>query len=389
VNPEYLRGWLALLRVQGLGPVLGTRLLSGFPESESAAQTALAAGSAAWRRLGLPSAVCTALAAPDWGAVDTDLKWLSEPGRTLITRFDPRYPPQLLETDTAPLALFVCGDPDLLRMPQIAIVGARHATPQGIDNARDFSAELATRGLVVTSGLALGVDGAAHRGALDADGGTIAVCGNGLDRVYPSRHRELAHRIAERGLLLSELPPGSPPRAENFPRRNRIISGLSLGVLVVEAARESGSLITARLAGEQGRSVFAIPGSIHNPLARGCHTLIREGARLVETVDDVLEEIAPQLSRMLAQRRASAVPESEPEDSVEPRHNEDKKDKEEPQDSPRGRLLAALGDDPASFDALAARSGLESAELQAALFELELAGEVAAIGSSFMRRGRK
>jgi DNA processing protein len=317
----------------------------------------------------LPADVCEALNKPDWDAVDADLRWLETPQSAFIPRGDSRYPARLLEIPQAPLALFCLGDVALLNMAQIAIVGARSASPQGLDNAREFAAALAQRGLVVSSGLAMGIDGAAHRGVLDADGLTLAVCGNGLDRVYPARHRDLARAIAAKGLLVSEFSPGTPPKAENFPRRNRIISGMSLGVLVVEAARASGSLITARLAAEQGREVFAIPGSIHNPMARGCPVLIRQGAKLVENIDDILEDIAPQLSAILAAARPD-VPTDD--------------------NSPRGLLLAALGDDPISFDSLAARSGLGAAELNGLLLELELNGDVASVdGGLFMRRGSR
>ncbi len=215
--------------------------------------------------------------------------------RHLITLHDARYPTLLREIDDAPPMLFIQGDPTILNLPQIAIVGSRNPSASGRQTATDFAHFLASAGLAITSGLADGIDGAAHQGALETKNSTLAVTGTGLDRVYPAKHRELAHRIAEQGALISELPPGTPPIPANFPRRNRIISGLSLGTLVVEAAQKSGSLITARLATEQGREVFAIPGSIHNPLARGCHALIRQGAKLVETAGDILEELAPLL----------------------------------------------------------------------------------------------
>jgi DNA processing protein len=357
-----LRAWLAFLRLPGIGPATGAQLLDRYGDP-----AAVFAAAGTRRNEDLPAALREALSAPDWEGADTDLAWLDRPNCAFVHRDDARYPPRLREFAQAPLALFCIGDPALLKRPQLAVVGARHATPQGNDNAKAFAAELAGRGLVITSGLALGIDGAAHRGALEAKGLTLAVCGNGLDRVYPARHRELAHRIAESGLLVSEFPPGTPPKPENFPRRNRIISGLALGVLVVEAARESGSLITARLAAEQGREVFAIPGSIHNPMARGCHQLIRDGARLVETVDDILEEIAPQLARISAP--VTAPPSAAGTDDV------------------RSQLLNALGDEPVPFDALVTRSGLDAAVLNALLLELELSGDVApAGGDRFMRR---
>lgn len=362
------RAWCAFLRLPGVGPVLGAQLLERFGSPEALFD----AGPRAWRAAGVPDRTAAGLATPDWAAADVDMTWLAQPGRSLITREDPRYPAQLADTAGPPLALYLIGDPAALQLPQIAVVGARSATPQGLDNAREFSAELARRGLAITSGLALGVDGAAHAGALSAGGTTLAVCGNGLDRVYPARHRELAHQIAASGLLVSEYPPGTAPKPDHFPRRNRLISGLSLGVLVVEAARESGSLITARLAAEQGRDVFAIPGSIHNPLARGCHALIREGARLVETVDDILEELAPQLRARLTAEAADLVP-------LRDRF-----------DGPEDPVLAAIGDDPTAFDVIVARTGMDAAALNARLLELELSGAIGAgPGDTFMRRKQR
>ncbi|MEQ1440376.1 DNA-processing protein DprA [Fontimonas sp. SYSU GA230001] len=344
------------------------RLLQTFPT----AAAAVAASASALRAAGLSDAQIRGLQQPDASALQRDLDWLAQPGRTLLTLADPRYPAALREAAGAPPVLFVQGDPDWLGLPQLALVGSRNASPQGLENARAFAAELARRGLVITSGLALGIDGAAHRGALEAGGGTIAVCGTGLDRVYPARHRDLAHEIAARGALLSEFPLGVPALSENFPRRNRIISGLSMGVLVIEAARESGSLITARLALEQGREVFAIPGSIHNPLARGCHALIRQGAKLVESVDDVLEELGPLLGARRAAERAggpAAVPDAG--------------------DGAAAEVLRALGDDVLPVDVLATRVRQPIDRLQAALTRLELAGEVvAAPGGRYQRLRR-
>lgn len=359
MEAEALKYWLALIRAYGVGPVRAEQLLEAFHSPEGI----FAAGPRGWRSIGLEGKLHASLADPDWSGVETDLRWLDAPGRDLITIRDARYPPQLRETAAAPIALFSQGDPDLLPLPQLGIVGARSASPQGLENARAFAAELARRGLVITSGLALGIDGAAHQGALDADGYTIAVFGTGLDRVYPARHRDLAHRIAEKGLLISEFPPATASKPENFPKRNRVISALSLGVLVVEATLDSGSLITARYANEQGRDVFAIPGSIHNPMARGCHRLIRQGAKLVETVDDVLEEIAPHIARH-RQSRPSIVA-------------------DDPQDE---ALLAAFGDDPLPFDGLLERSGLSVEMLSEALLRLELEGHVQpAAGGRYQR----
>lgn len=355
-----LRAWLALIRAPGIGPVTAGRLLAQFGD----ASTVLAAGPAAWRRAGLEERLFAGLQRPDEDGIARDLAWLDGAQRSLVVRGDARYPQRLLEIPQAPLALFCQGDAELLALPQIAIVGSRSASPQGLDNASAFAEALAARGLTVTSGLALGIDGAAHRGALKARGLSIAVCATGLDRVYPARHRALAHElVAGGGLLVSEYPVGVQALAENFPKRNRIISGLALGVLVVEAARESGSLITARQASEQGREVFAIPGSIHNPMARGCHRLIRQGAKLVESVDDILEELGPQIAGLL--RAAVPAPQAPPDP-----------------------LLEAIGDAPCTLDELLARTGLDMPGLSAALLDAELAGRVAVTADGrYMRRG--
>jgi len=290
--------------------------------------------------------------------------WLTEPGNDLVAWDDPDYPRALLELGHAPPVLYFVGRRELLNRPALAIVGSRNATPQGLDNARAFARALADAGLTIISGLALGIDAAAHEGALDGHGSTLAVVGTGLDRVYPARHRELAHKLAVHGGLLSEFSPGTPARASHFPRRNRLISGLARGVLVVEAALSSGSLITARYAGEQGREVFAIPGSVHSPLARGCHKLIREGAKLVETAQDVLAELG------LANRTAAVVHAT----AIDA-------------DGPHAALLGALAADSADLDQLVARTGLSTQALCANLMALELDGKVAALpGGRWQRR---
>ena len=278
------------------------------------------------------------------------------------------YPALLAQIADPPVVLLMEGDARLVDAPQLAIVGSRNASPTGRETAFALAGALAECGVTVTSGLAEGVDGAAHRGALAGNGTTVAVLGTGPDRVYPRQHLGLAGQIRKRGLLLSEQPVGAPPRSFNFPRRNRIISGLSLGVLVVEASTQSGSLITARLAGEQGREVFAVPGSINNPLARGCHALLRDGAKLVETVTDILEEL-PALWTGTGARPATA-----------------------PEPPATGRatdpVLASLGDDPASVDLLVARTGLTVAEVSTMLLKLQLDGLVTALpGGLFARHG--
>ena len=313
-----------------------------------------------WTDLGLPAATVRALKEPDDAAIAGDLDWLKGQDRHLLTCLDPDFPPRLNDVPGGPAALFIVGDPACLRSPQIAIVGSRNPSADGKAMAGDFAAHLAAAGLTVTSGLALGVDGCAHRGALKAGGRSIAVMGTGPDRVYPAAHKALAHELADHGAVVTEFPPGVGPRAEHFPRRNRIISALSLGVLVVEAARQSGSLITARLAVEQGRDVFAIPGSIHNPMARGCHALIRDGARLVESADDILSELhwaAHPVERPSTERDHTSPPALEIEYTT---------------------LLEALGYAPVSVDSLVQRTGLTADVVSSMLLILELRGLVAA-----------
>jgi DNA processing protein len=241
--------------------------------------------------LGLKNESIHAIRNPDWGIIDVDLTWLEQTNNSAIPVTDIRYPAQLREISDPPPLLFVRGNPELLMRPQIAIVGSRNPSSLGKETAFNFAKTLSHYGFVITSGLALGIDAASHQGALSAQGHTVAVAGTGLDRIYPARHKDLAIEIVNTGAMISEFPPGTTAKANHFPRRNRIISGLCQGLLVVEAARHSGSLITARMALEQNREVFAIPGSIHNPLARGCNALIREGAKLVETTQDILEEL--------------------------------------------------------------------------------------------------
>jgi DNA processing protein len=322
----------------------------------------------------LPEAVRKALAAIPWERVDEDLAWLAGDANHLVSQADPAYPGLLAGIPDAPLALFVHGDPAVLSLPQLAVVGSRNPSAGGVRTARDFARHLAGCGLAITSGLAVGVDAAAHEGALAAGGVTIAVTGTGLDRVYPARHHELAHRIAERGALVSEFPPGTPALPGNFPRRNRVISGLSVGTLVVEAALKSGSLITARLAAEQGREVFAIPGSIHNPLARGCHALIRQGAKLVETADDIAEELASLFGGLsVAEDAPAPLPPDQPSGIDDPEYR---------------RLLDAMGHDPVTVDALVERTGFAAAAVSSMLLLLELQGHVSSVpGGLFTRTG--
>ena len=366
IERDELAGWLRLLETPQVGRESARRLLAAFGSAQAVFDAPMAA-----RREVVAATAAAALARPP-AALDsllsTTLAWLhatdAPAPRHVITLGDPLYPPALLETADPPLLLYAQGQVDLLQRPAVtlAVVGSRNPTRQGIDNARAFAAHLSRAGLVVVSGLATGIDAAAHEGALDGPTGTIAVVGTGLDRVYPSRHLDLAHRIACSGILLSEYSLGTPPLPANFPLRNRIIAGLSRGTLVVEAALQSGSLITARLALEAGRDVFAIPGSIHSPQSRGCHTLIKQGAKLVDSAQDILEEFG-QASP------AAGVPES-PGAAA----------------GPADPLLEALGYDPVSLEALIARTGRSAADLNGSLLELELDGRVARLPGQLFQR---
>ncbi len=340
--------WLALRRALPNSLIL--ELLQYFPSP-----AAIFDADRATLRAHLPEEKARLVLSASDATADAELAWLAEPGNHLVTWLDADYPPLLREIADPPAVLFVSGDRSCLSRPQLAIVGSRNPTAGGVQNANAFAACLSGAGYVITSGLALGVDGAAHRGALEAGGTTVAVTGNGLDRVYPRQHHALAHEIAARGALVSEFAPGTPPRREHFPQRNRLISGMSQGVLVVEAAIKSGSLITARLAADQGREVFAIPGSIHSPLARGCHMLIRQGAKLVETAHDILEELHP---------FAVASPST---DGTQPTSS-----------GLIEQLLPHLGYDPVDVDTLVDRSGLTPDAVSSMLLNMELRGLVEA-----------
>jgi DNA processing protein len=336
---------LSALQLQSLVAEFGT-LDAAFDAGIGESKTELSAAARAY------------LAAPDQALLDTDLRWLERSGTLLLDCTATHYPPLLKEIHSPPPVLYVQGNVAALSTPQLAMVGSRNPTPHGKETAREFAQCFAQSGLTITSGLALGIDAASHEGALKANGFTLAVCGCGLDRIYPKQHEALADRIRAHGALLSEFPPGTPPLRHLFPQRNRLISGLSLGTLVVEAAVRSGSLITARFAAEQGRDVFAIPGSIHNPLARGCHRLIRDGATLVETAVEVLLEL--KISLVNQQVSLNLNP-------LEDRAALDKEYK---------MLLDALAFEPSSVDCLAQRSGLSGESIASMLLILELDGRV-------------
>ncbi|MDB5801184.1 MAG: dprA [Rhodocyclales bacterium] len=357
---DELRSWLRLTSVPGIGPERQRELLAAFglPDRIFAAKHAAIAdviGNRLANKL---------LDHETEGGINAALAWAAEPHNHILTLSDAAFPQSLLQTADPPCLLYVKGDPQLLNRPAIALVGSRNATAQGNANAEAFARALSQAGLTVVSGMALGIDAAAHRGALAGRGSTVAVIGTGADRVYPASNAALAHKIVENGAIISEFALGTPAAAYNFPRRNRLISGLSRGVLVIEAALGSGSLITARMALEQGREVFAIPGSIHSPLSKGCHQLIKQGAKLVESAQDVLEELrwdasSPQLAPLAEEPNA-------PDET--------------------SRLLALIGFDPVDPDTLSARAGLTADSLFAMLTVLELEGRVERLPGGRLQR---
>ncbi|HZW24232.1 MAG TPA: DNA-processing protein DprA [Gallionella sp.] len=353
-----LKAWLALSLIRGLGGEGARSLLKALGSPEAV----FAASSATLKSIVKPEVAAEIGKGVDDAQIAPALAWLEDGNNHIVTLADADYPQALLNIPDPPLLLYVKGRLDLLNRPALAVVGSRNATPQGLGNAEAFSRTLSEAGLCVVSGLAHGVDAAAHRGALQGQGShqgsSIAVVGTGLDRIYPAANRDLAHALAANGAIVSEFPLGTPPLAANFPRRNRIISGLGIGTLVVEASVQSGSLITARLALEQGRDVFAIPGSIHAPQSKGCHRLIKQGAKLVETAQDILEELG-----------GFAAPSAD-----------------DPATVPEPGLLAHLGFDPVDLDTLVARCGLTMAELSAMLLTLELDGRISALPGGLYQR---
>jgi DNA processing protein len=334
-------------------------------------------------RAGLDSETIQSLKAPDTKRIDSDLAWLAQDGHALLTWDSDRYPALLRSIPSPPAALFADGDVETLWQPQIAVVGSRNPTAGGVENTREFTRALVAHGLAITSGLASGIDGAAHAAAIECGGKTVAVTGTGLDQVYPASNRSLASAIRGHGVLVSEFPPGTPAQRSNFPSRNRIISGLSLGVLVIEAALNSGSLITARLAAEQGREVFALPVSIHNPLAKGCHRLIREGAKLVESIGDILQDLAPLAGQLAGALRTS------PGASSSIRLENDPGQPKLADDPDYRKLWNSLAYDPLSMDSIILASGLTAKAVSAMLLMLELKGKVEAHpGGAYSRKTR-
>ncbi|HUL94256.1 MAG TPA: DNA-processing protein DprA [Burkholderiales bacterium] len=351
-----LAAWIELSLVPGLGGGRFRSLLSAF----GLPTRVLGATRSQLCRV-VPEALAASILERGRDAeIEKAVRWAGQPGHAVLTLADAAYPRQLLETPDPPALLYVAGNAALLSSPALAVVGSRNATPQGLKNAYAFACALSNAGLTVVSGLAIGVDSDAHRGGLEGHGSTIAVLGTGVDVTYPRRNAPLAAEIASRGALVSEFPLGTEPHAGNFPRRNRLISGLARGCLVVEAAVDSGSLITARFAADQGREVFAIPGSIHSPLSKGCHALIKQGAKLVESAQDVLEELG-----ISARHAQNAPPAGEGHD-----------------------LLEKMGFDPCDIDELTLRSGLPAEAVSAALLELELDGKIAGLPGGLYQRIR-
>ena len=356
IDDVSLKAWLALSLTRGLGGDGARRLLKEFGSPEAVFSASVGS---------LKSVVKADVAAEiSKGVADDRLPpardWLKDSNNHHVPLADSDYPQALLNIPDPPLLLYVKGRRDLLNQPALAVVGSRNATPQGVNNAEAFARSLSDAGLCIISGMAHGIDAAAHRGALRGRGSSIAVVGTGLDKVYPAANRDLAHALASQGALISEFPLGTPPLAANFPRRNRIISGMSIGCLVVEASLQSGSLITARLALEQGRDVFAIPGSIHAPQSKGCHALLKQGAKLVETAQDILEELGSSLPASPACSHATQGADS--------------------------ALLEQIGFDPVDLDTLGTRCSLTMAELSAMLLVLELEGRVSALPGGLYQR---
>lgn len=362
---ETLRHWLAL----ALAPSISAYRFHQLITHLGSATEILRSTQSTWRSLGLNDNACRYLSAPDWHRVDQHLLWeIQNPKHHILLFIDDRYPAPLREIADPPPILYINGEIECLASSQIAMVGSRNPTPTGQETAFAFAQTLAYAGLTITSGMALGIDAASHRGALAAKGATIAVLGTGIDVIYPLGHQSLAAEITEKGALISELPLGSPPAAKHFPLRNRIVSGLSLGTLVVEATARSGSLITARLAAEQGREVFAIPGSIHSPTAHGCHVLLRNGAKLVETSTDILEEIT--LFQPLFTSNSQKTLYNNPKNQLE----EDQR-----------KLLECVGFEATSIDTLVARTGLDVEHIASTLMILELAGQIISTSTGYSR----
>ena len=375
--------WLALLRCPNTGSARVQNLLNHFQSVENIFTSPAEISKLPY----LPESAKHYLKNTPWADIEPDMAWLNKPRRYLISLTDNEYPERLREIPNPPPALFIEGDPQCLGQPQLAVVGSRNPSRHGYDQAFAFSQDLSKSGLVITSGLALGIDGASHLGALAANGATIAVFGSGLGQIYPKKHIKLSEQIAEQGALVSEYAPNCKPLAHQFPQRNRIISGLALGTLVVEAALKSGSLITAKFALEQNREVFAVPGSIHNPLVKGCHFLIKQGAKLVECSDDIWEEIGPSIISMTGNQITQATPLTDLD--LQP-NKTSKTSKNEPlihaKSSSNEALVAAqLSYEPTSIDTLVTRCNLTVEEISSILVTLEIKGRITSTGGLYIR----
>lgn len=387
-NSEELKAWIMLWRVSGIGPKKFQLLLNYF-DSPAAV---FASNTSQMTKAGLITKEANNVfdAKNNEESVKADIDWLEASDQHhIITLECPEYPERLKQINDPPALLYVHGNLSILKDPQLSIVGSRNPTKSGHNNAYEFAKHLAQTGLAITSGLALGIDGAAHQGALDGSGPTIAVIATGIDRVYPAKHRELAHKIVENGAIVSEFPVGTHPDSRHFPRRNRIISAMSYGVLVVEAALKSGSLITARLAMEQNREVFAIPGSIHNPLAKGCHQLIRQGAKLVETAEDILEEMSAVIDlndHDSTTKQNKADNDSKPVKNFTNEESSTSTSSDNNLDQEQQELLNHMGYDPISIDQLVMTAELDAASIAAMLLILELQDYVSSNGGGTYTR---
>lgn len=369
------QAWLLLTRTKGLGSTRISSLLKHFGSAEE-----IFSQKTFPSHLNIPASILSALKNPDLNSIAQDLTWLEKSGNHLLPIDDDLYPPLLKQINSPPPLLFVTGQPDVLLLPQLAVVGSRNASAIGLKNTHSFCYDLTKNGLTITSGMALGVDGKAHIAAIEAEGKTIAVMGTGLDVVYPARHKELAHEIAKNGALISEFPTGTKPHAHNFPRRNRIICGLSLGTLVIEAGLQSGTLITARQTMEINRPVMAIPGSIHSPMVKGCHYLIKQGAKLVESADEILEELTPlaqSLSLQIKEKLTSL---------------EDKTVQTSNKSYIKGEcddheiILNLIMYDPTAIDEIILKSQLTTQEVSSILLILELENKIQALpGAQYIR----
>jgi len=377
MSDNSLRDWLSLTHTKGLGPAM----LRKLQEALGSIDNILGASNGKLRQAGLPDKVIDAMRNVNTDNIDADIQWRDEAAdRFIITRESTHYPALLKQIADPPLVLYVRGDPEVLNTPQVAIVGSRKPTHSAEGHAFEMANQLAQRGLTVTSGLALGVDACAHRGALSADGFTVAVTATGLDRVYPAKNQQLAQQIAEHSAIISEFPIGTNPMAGHFPRRNRIISGLCYGTLVVEATLKSGTLTTAAHATSQAREVFAIPGNIDNLQSRGCHALLRQGATLTETVDDILEVLAPLLPRQLPANISSPTLDTTPAKTAQTTQKTTAKTIDrvaaKPSDSGEKQILKSMSYDPISMDELIERTGLDVANITQLTVELELRGHI-------------